>query len=328
LAAARALAEIPDPRAEAALTSAIRAGDPEVAAAAYRFLLRKGRPGSESLLVRSLETYGRISMAEEFASSGNPVLQAAAKEWARKQDAVLTRPAHAAGDLRWGQQPGARAPLALFHFDDSFATASGIPPTQADKALLVAGRWGSALSIESGGILSYPQEDNLDFRRGTIEMWVATRFDGNHPIYAKYNHALLLYLSPAAEQFLLSEGSWLGFYGGSVIDGRLEGAGGGNISGWKAGEWHYVAFAFSAERGQRLYLDGVLVSERQEPMRAPQPGGRFTVASDPYGNWSAFIVDELRISSDDKSADEIRYNAGRKRPFEEYERFRPLDPGL
>jgi HEAT repeat protein len=328
LAAARALSEIPDPRAAAALNRALTPGDAELAAAAYRFLIREGRPGSEPLLIRALEQYGRVSMAEEFAGAGNPVLKSAAAAWARKRELMLATPSDRTGSLRWAQAPAPLVPLALFHFDGSLASTSGASPVEAKKASFVPGKWGSALAVNSEGILSYALEGNLDFRRGAIEMWVAPRFDGSDPIYTRHNHAFLLYHSPDGDQFLVSEGTWLGVYAGSVIRGKLHGPGGGNISGWKAGIWHHIAFTYSAGGDQRLYVDGVPVSERSGIMPSPGAGGRFTIGGDPYGNSSAFLIDELRISQDEKSLEEIRYAVGRKRPFAEREYFRPLDSGI
>lgn len=82
LEAARALSQIDDPRAADALNSALRNGDLRLAAAAYRFLLRRGeQPESQKLLEEALRTYGRSDMARDFCSSGNGALKLAAKKW-------------------------------------------------------------------------------------------------------------------------------------------------------------------------------------------------------------------------------------------------------
>ena len=83
LEAARALSQIDDPRAADTLNSALRNGDLRLAAAAYRFLLRRGeQPESQKLLEEALRTYGRSDMARDFCSSGNRALKLAAKKWA------------------------------------------------------------------------------------------------------------------------------------------------------------------------------------------------------------------------------------------------------
>src|SRR5262249_9203995 len=113
---------------------------------------------------------------------------------------------------------------------------------------------------------------------------------------------------------------------------QFVGAGGGDISSWKAGDWHHIAFTYSTAEGrQRLYLDGVLITERSGAMPAPGAGGNsFTVGGDPFGNSSAFLLDELRISNDEKSSAIIQYNAKRSSPFadnEVYFSMNGLSPG-
>ena len=165
--------------------------------------------------------------------------------------------------------------------------------------------------------MKYPLSGSLSFTDGTIEMWISPKLDGTDPIYTKYNHALLLYNSPADDQFLVSESTLGGFYAGSVIGKQFKGTGGGSIRGWKAGTWHHIAFTYSSRAGrQRFYVDGVMTAEVKGPMPAPDPGaGSFTVGCDPYGDWTGFAVDELEISSGEKSSSEIRSSAFRTQPF-------------
>jgi HEAT repeat protein len=82
LAAARALAEIDDWRAEEALNAALARGEPALAAATYKFLIRVEPPGSEDLLRQTLHAYGNPKMAEDFYRSGKPQLKAIAQRWA------------------------------------------------------------------------------------------------------------------------------------------------------------------------------------------------------------------------------------------------------
>jgi HEAT repeat protein len=95
LAAAEALSEIDDPQAAETLKAALRNGDLKLSAAAYKFLMRTSMPGSEELLIKCLNTYGQLTMARDFISSGRPVLKAAAERWAsenRYATAVLYEP--------------------------------------------------------------------------------------------------------------------------------------------------------------------------------------------------------------------------------------------
>jgi len=86
LEAARALSQIDDPRAAETLNAGVRPGDVKLAAAAYRFLLRReDEPGNQELLREALETYGRPDMARDFCGSGNRVLKMLAKNWAEEK---------------------------------------------------------------------------------------------------------------------------------------------------------------------------------------------------------------------------------------------------
>src|SRR5690349_7243892 len=84
--AARALSQIDDPRAAETLNAGMRPGDVKLAAAAYRFLLRRDdQPGNQELLREALQTYGRPDMARDFCGSGNRVLKMVAKNWAEEK---------------------------------------------------------------------------------------------------------------------------------------------------------------------------------------------------------------------------------------------------
>ena len=83
LEAARALSQIDDPRTAETLNLALGDEDLKLAAAAYRFLLRRrDQPSSQKLLTEALQTYGHPDMARDFCRSGNRALELAAKNWA------------------------------------------------------------------------------------------------------------------------------------------------------------------------------------------------------------------------------------------------------
>jgi hypothetical protein len=326
LAAARALAEIQDTGAANALDEALKSGDGELAVASYTFLIRKGQPGTERLLIDTLDTYGKLQMAEDFVTSGNALLKAGGEGWLRKKGYTVTVSAEQAKNLSWGNVRTPHTELGLFHFDNTLASTSGTEPLQSKEVSFVPGKWGSALAVGKGGILSFPVASNLDFQNGTIEMWISPQFDGTDPIYTKYNHVLVLYQSANNDQFLFSEGTFRGFYAGSVIGNKVTGVSGYDISTWQAGEWHHVAFSYSSrERRQRIYVDGALATEHNGEMPAPGSGeSSFTLASDHSGHNSAFAIDELRISNEEKAPDAILFDASRTSPFAHQEVYRSL----
>jgi len=105
-------------------------------------------------------------------------------------------------------------------------------------------------------------------------------------------------------------------YGGGAIGGQWESAYGGtaSMSGWRAGEWHHLAFTFSASGNfMRLYVDGVLTADTNEKhYTAPDAGGdRFYLGGTPGGTAAAYLIDEVRIWSRAMTAGEVTANAGR-----------------
>jgi Concanavalin A-like lectin/glucanases superfamily/HEAT repeats/PBS lyase HEAT-like repeat len=320
-AAASTLAEIEDPRSIKALSQALKSGDLFLTAAAYRFLIRKGDAGSEGQMIKALNAYGKLAMAEDFVASGNPVLKAAAEDWAQKGKRVLQGRTSELDVVYWGGADPSIKRLALFHFDGALKSTSGAGSSQSVGVSFVPGKWGSALSVALGGVVKYPITDNLSFTDGTIEMWISPRLDGADPTFTKYNHPLLLYMSAANDQFLVSGSTLGGFYAGSVVRKQFVGTGGGNIHDWKAGSWHHIAFTYSSSAGrQRFYVDGTLTGENKSPMAAPDPGaGSFTVGCYPNADFlPAFLVDELQISSGEKSPGAILGSALRTDPFPDH----------
>src|SRR5690348_9458759 len=71
-AAAQALAEIPDQRADTALSQALQEPDLYLARVSHRFLIRRGSHKAEELLVQALEAFGNVEMAEDLVHCGNP----------------------------------------------------------------------------------------------------------------------------------------------------------------------------------------------------------------------------------------------------------------
>ena len=72
--AAVALGEIQDPQAEAFLLAAFKNGNLEAVAGAHAFFIRRGEPGTETQLIKALQEYGYIRMAENFVRCGNPTV--------------------------------------------------------------------------------------------------------------------------------------------------------------------------------------------------------------------------------------------------------------
>ena len=75
--AAVALGEIQDPQAEAFLLAAFKKGNLEAVAGAHAFFIRRGEPGTETQLIKALQEFGYIRMAEKLSG-------AAINSWPRR----------------------------------------------------------------------------------------------------------------------------------------------------------------------------------------------------------------------------------------------------
>jgi hypothetical protein len=96
--AAFVLGEIGDARAVNALSEAFRNRDVEVIVGAHNFFIERGEPGSEDVLIRTLEESGIEYMADDFLSSGNAKLEEAAHAWGETSGHVL----RGSGRVVWG----------------------------------------------------------------------------------------------------------------------------------------------------------------------------------------------------------------------------------
>ena len=104
-AAARALAEIRDRRAEAALLDALRGEDLKLAAATYRFLIRSGSSEAENLLKKVLTEYGNFEMAQDFVACGNKRLGLFAESWETEHGFVPEKLPAERSAVTWASMP-------------------------------------------------------------------------------------------------------------------------------------------------------------------------------------------------------------------------------
>lgn len=223
---------------------------------------------------------------------------------------------------------GPMTQLALFHFDNSFNSTSGVSPAQSSGTSFVPGKFGSAVVAAPSGTLTYPAAENLSLSEGTIEMWVAPLYDGNNPIYTAANQPLFFYDwgSPGNHLVLAAAGGSTYLYAGApnnIYAGNL------NVSGfgaWQEGQWHHLAFTYSVSQSRiRIYVDGVLAQEVDAALDFPSAGpATFSLGGDGNGNGSAFAIDEVRISNDEMTPAEIAYDATRSTPFADNEVYLSL----
>ncbi|MBC7227449.1 MAG: carbohydrate binding domain-containing protein [Thermoflexales bacterium] len=236
------------------------------------------------------------------------------------------------GDPEWESRhrwivngaPTAEAPVGegiLLNLDGSTAGANGETPTTAQGAGYVAGKWGQALALASGGALKYPRLYNLPLDEGTIELWVALRADGSDPRYTAKSHFLFFYQDAGGDYLLIgqSKDSRI-LYTGGTVNGQWQSAYGGKafMGNWKAGEWHHLAFTYSASGNfMRFYVDGLLTADTNEGHYWPPDadGAEFSIGGSPWwGNVADYWIDAVRISGRVASAEEIAARAARETP--------------
>jgi hypothetical protein len=75
---------------EELLSQALKDENLEVIAGAHAFFIRRGEPGSERMLIKALQDFGYIKMAENYLRCGNDQLSAAGRNWAEQQGVRLS----------------------------------------------------------------------------------------------------------------------------------------------------------------------------------------------------------------------------------------------
>jgi HEAT repeat protein len=86
---ASALAMFSTPETDDALTNALRHGELDIVAAAYKYFLLKNDPESVAALVAAMNEHGWYEMAYALRSSGNPQLVEAARQWESRNELHL-----------------------------------------------------------------------------------------------------------------------------------------------------------------------------------------------------------------------------------------------
>jgi hypothetical protein len=215
--------------------------------------------------------------------------------------------------------------LALFHFDNSLQSTSGVNPAQATGTSFQPGKWGSAVEIAPGGILAYPTQ-NLSLQNGTIEVWVSPIFDGTNAAFAQPGNEVLQYYAANGDQLYWGANTDGTFSAGTTVGSNNYGVGGSSLTNWKVGDWHHLALTYSVTAGRlRFYVDGTLISEYDGTLAMPAANGSFfTVDSNAFGHAAPFLMDELRTTSDERTQQEISYDATRTTPFADNEVLLPL----
>lgn len=76
--------------------------DLNIAAKYYVYYILRGEPGTESILIKALNKYGNVTMAEDYLNCGNKLLEDAAETWA-ENNGYMVMPSFGDNDSpQWG----------------------------------------------------------------------------------------------------------------------------------------------------------------------------------------------------------------------------------
>lgn len=197
--------------------------------------------------------------------------------------------------------------LALRFENSSFVGEQGEIPTQSSSVTFQAGVNGQGLFMDRGNRLTYPSDFNINSTEGTMELWVKPDWNGNDG----QNHAILRYGLSNGYMVFGKEGNLLRLALNRANDnGSLELDVSTSIQHWLAGQWHHVAAAWSnAGQFLRLYVDGVMVSERSFSATLPTISNvvnpTFQIGGDSVRNPLLATIDDVFISDGVRSGQEI-----------------------
>jgi hypothetical protein len=227
--------------------------------------------------------------------------------------------------LRNGQviQEGMFWQRFLLRADGNTLSAEGRTPVTSTGVQFDAGKWGSALYLDASGSLTYPASGVFDMREGTIEMWVALRYDGSD---ARYTTRQNLF------EYRAANGDWMAIQQfddgilapvGQVRGGQWQSAYNlpASMRSWTAHSWHHIAFIFSQSSDTMLfYVDGNLVAgSNGGHYWAPDGGGAtFAIGTPDY------LLDEIRIQARPLDPYEVGQGARRTIPYRNGETTFPL----
>jgi hypothetical protein len=148
--------------------------------------------------------------------------------------------------------------------------------------------------------LRFQRQGNLALDEGTIEMWIATRADGNDPVYAERSHPLFYYRALNGDNISIMQSNKGVLYAGGTVRDQWQSAYSNRATTrtWHAGQWHHLVYTFSvSNNSMQFYLDGVLLAESNEGhyWMPSLTANDFYIGTDPWSNVAHYLIDEVRI---------------------------------
>jgi YVTN family beta-propeller protein len=191
--------------------------------------------------------------------------------------------------------------LLLLHFNGSAEGAAGETPTALSGVSYEAGRFGEGAYLSATNQLTYAAAGNFDATIGTLELWIKPRWSGSDGL----DHYLLRQGLTGGALFGKDGGNYLrsifnrfGPLGPEIGVGRY-------ITTWTANQWHHLAYTWGPTKLE-LFIDGQLVASAVPAISPPVVSDpTLQLGADGTAGYLNAVVDELRISDVQRSADEI-----------------------
>jgi hypothetical protein len=195
-----------------------------------------------------------------------------------------------------------RHTLLLLHCDGNLTGAKGEKPTQAQGVAFESGIFGKGAYFAPGNQVYFPSAGNLNSTQGTLEFWIKPRWNGNDG-----QGYVVLRFGVGGGMYFAKDGAnnWRSIFN-RFGDGNPEVGVAFNVSAWQANQWHHAAFTWKSD-ALKLYVDGHLLSQSQVtvPLNIVNES-TFQLGADFTTYHLDAVIDELRISDIERSAQEIQ----------------------
>ncbi len=190
-------------------------------------------------------------------------------------------------------------------FDQGVIAERGVNPVTNIGVRFTAGRTGQAAEFVKGAVLTYPTENHLDPKRGTLDLWVRPNWDSVNAFGDRFFWGIDNNPGGGGRTvlgFLGKDGKGLVYFGG---DGALGGL--AAPVDWRAGQWHHVVVCWDqAAKCRALYIDGALRHRIHTSESMPSRQKVFHVGSLPCvtrwmgvmdGHEADATIDDLKLST-------------------------------
>lgn len=198
--------------------------------------------------------------------------------------------------------------VLMARFDEGLVADPGPGEATGEGWSLVPGRYGQALSLEAGQVVSWPVEGLIGTEQGTIELWMKRWWAEGDEVRT----ALVGWKTPGNNYIRLNFVNARRL--GVSMNGGPEGATTWHRvdydpTAWSTDVWHHVAATW---RGGTiaLYVDGEQVGSSAKGVPMTEAPAELEIGRGPL------LIDDLRISAIARSAEEIAENFTGRKPDE------------